>query len=286
MTNPGKKATLIGIAANAFLFCIKMFAGLLSGSLALISDAINSLSDTIYSIAVFIAVKVSHKSADKEHPFGHHRAEPVAGLMIAILMGIVGFEIVKAGSMGLTAPAVNTFTLFGVFILLITMALKAGMWFYFKRTAKRINSPAIAASSVDSRNDILISFTTLLGISGAYLGVPHLDSYAAILIGLFIIWSGYRIGAENIDYLMGKTPEESVIREIEKCAKGVRGVLGIHDVRAHYVGNFIHVEVHVEVDKDLHTDKAHAICTKAKTAVEGVPSVDKAFIHIDPAKPK
>lgn len=281
MQNPGRRATLIGIAGNAFLFAIKAAAGMLSGSLALISDAINSFSDTVYSVALFIAVKVAHKKADRDHPFGHHRAEPVAALFIALMMGILGFEIIKAGVLGLTQPHTYVFTLLGVAVLLVSMAAKAGMWLYFKRVARKINSPAIYASAVDSRNDILVSLTALLGLSGTLLGVGHLDCYAGILIGLFIIHSGYRIGLENIDYLMGKTPSGEILKEIKKRARAIKGVLGIHDVRAHYVGNYVHVQVHIEVDKGLKAGEAHDIGERVQLKVEEMPSVDKAFIHID-----
>jgi len=282
MTNPGREATLIGIAANALLFTIKLFGGLITGSLALMSDALNSFSDTAYSVAVFIAVRVSHQKADKDHPFGHHRAEPVAGLLIAILAGIIGFEIIKEGAMGLMLDAHHIFSLLGVGILLASMSIKAFMWLYFRNVARRIRSPAIHASAIDSRNDILISLVALFGFSAPILGFAHMDSYAGMLIGLFIIWSGYRIGVENIDYLMGKAPRKEILDEIYKRASKVQGVRGVHDVRAHYVGNYLHVQVHIEVDKDLHTDVAHAIGKGVQKSVEGMPSVDNAFIHIDP----
>ena len=282
MDNHGRRATLIGILANAFLFVIKFTAGMLSGSLALISDALNSFSDTIYSIAIFIAVRLSNKNADEDHPFGHHRAEPVAGLIIAILAGIIGFEIVKEGIFGLMNPQQMEFTSLGVVVLLVSMGLKTGMWIYFKKIAKRINSPALQAAAIDSRNDILISFTALFGVVGPLFGIFSFDYYAGILIGLFIIWSGYDIGKENIDYLMGKAPSKEIVDEICKRACSVKGVMGFNDVRAHYVGNYLHVEVHIEVPKDMHTKTSHDIGKAVQKLVEDMPSVDKAFVHIDP----
>jgi len=283
MKDQARNATLVGIAGNAFLFVLKFVTGILTGSLAIFSDAINSFSDMIYSIAVYIAVKVSHKKADKDHPFGHHRAEPVAGMLIAIVTGILGFEIIKTGVMGLIeGQSVYAFTSFGAIILLACMAIKTGMWFYFKSVSNRINSPAIQASSIDSRNDVLISFSALIGISGPLVGINNLDYFVAIFIGLFVIRSAYRIGIENVDYLMGKTPDKEIMDEICKKVCSVDGVLGVHEPRAHYVGNYIQVQVHVEVDHKLHTDKAHAIGKKVQNLIEAMPSVDTAFIHIDP----
>jgi cation diffusion facilitator family transporter len=282
MDSHARRATILGIAANAFLFIIKAFAGLSSGSLAIISDAVNSFSDTVYSIAIFVAVKVSSRKADASHPFGHHRAEPVAGLLIAILAGILGFEIIKMGLLGLFGSAEPIFNLFGAAVLMVSMATKAGMWFYFKKISSQINSPAIYASAIDSRNDILISFTALLGFSGAVIGIAHLDCYAGILIGLFIIRSGYKIGIENIDYLMGKSPDGSFIESVRKKAGSVTGVTGVHDIRAHYVGNYIHVQIHIEVDKRMDMQKAHDIGKKVEELVEKMPAVDNAFIHLYP----
>ncbi len=282
MTNPGRRATIIGIIFNTFLFIIKFLGGLLTGSLAMFSDALNSFSDTVYSVAVFIAVKISHKKADEGHPFGHHRAEPIAALLISILAGILGFEIIKEGLMGLIATRFHIFNLFGIAILLVSMGVKAGMWLYLGRIAARIGSPALHASSVDSRNDILISSVALLGFSGPALGFTNLDCYAAILIGLFVIRSGYRIGAENIDYLMGKSPNKELLDEIYRKVTGINGVLGIHELRAHYVGNYIHVQVHVEVDKTCNMEDAHEIGKKVETLVKEIPFVDDVFIHIDP----
>jgi cation diffusion facilitator family transporter len=282
MENHGRRATILGIVANAFLFSIKLTAGLMSGSLALLSDAANSFSDTIYSVAIFIAVRISGKKADRGHPFGHHRAEPVVGLLIAILAGILGFEIIKTGVIGIIDPSPMAFTLFGAIVLITTMIIKAAMWVYFKRIALRINSPAIHAASIDSRNDILLSFTALLGICGPLIGMASLDYYAGIAIGLFIIWSGYDIGKKNIDYLMGASPDEEILTKIRKRALSIKGVRGTNDIRAHYVGNYLHAEVHVEINKSLHADKAHDICKAVQHIVEAMSQVDKAFVHLDP----
>ncbi len=282
MDNTGRRATIVGIGSNALLFFFKFLAGIMTGSLAIFSDALNSLSDTAYSVAVFMAVRVSQQKPDEDHPFGHRRAEPVAALLVAILSGILGFELIKEGLGGVLAPQAHLFSLLGVAVLLGSMTIKAGMWLYFKRTAKRMGSPAISASSVDSRNDVLISLVALLGFSGPALGMPNLDFYAGIVIGGFIIWSGYKIGEENIGYLMGKSPGKEVLDEIRRKAKKVDGVGGIHDIRAHYVGDRIHVHIHAEVDGKLRTEEAHRIGKRVEGAVESSPLVNEAFVHVDP----
>jgi len=282
MTQQGTKATLFNLSANLFLFTIKFIGASLTGSLALMSDAINSFSDSVYSVAIFFAVRVSHKSPDADHPFGHHRAEPVAGLLVALLAAILGFEIIKSGVAGLMSPEVREFSFLAVAILLVTVGLKAFMFLYFRVVSKRIRSPALAATAMDCRNDVLVSSIAMLGVVSLSTGFSNLDYIAAVAIGLFIIRSGYQIGTENIDYLMGKAPPQDIIDEIKKKAKIVKGVIGTNDIRAHYVGNYLQVEVHIEVAKDMHMDKAHSIGKKVQALVEEMPSVDKAFVHIDP----
>lgn len=282
MSNPGRKATLFNIVANFVLFIIKLTASLMSGSLALMSDAVNSFSDTVYSVVIFFAVRTSHKSADEDHPFGHHRAEPVAGLLIAMLAGVLGAQIIKTGIDGLMSPQAKVFSMIAVGALIFTMGLKTLMWLYFKTIGKRIRSPALDAASVDCRNDVLVSSIALLGVFAPLFGFPNLDYWAAIAIGLFIIRSGYVIGTENIDYLMGKTPSKEILNEVIKRACSVKGVSGIHDVKAHYVGNYIHVQVHIEVKKTLTVTEAHDIGNVVERKIEEMPSVDMAFIHIDP----
>jgi len=282
---PALRASFLNIAANTFLFVIKLAGGLLTGSLALLSDAMNSASDMIYSTAIIFAVRISNKAADKDHPFGHRRAEPIAGILVAILAGILGFEIIKAGIDGLMNPGVITMGYLAVVVLLVTICLKIGMWLYFKKVGAKFLSPAIRACSVDSRNDVLVSAIALLGVLGSMSGLSSLsamDDIAAVLIGAFIIWSGYKIGAENIDFLMGKSPGEEMIARIKEKALSVKGVRGLNEVKAHYVGNFVHVEVHIEVDKDMSTQKSHDLGKKVEMEVERLHGIDKAFVHVDP----
>jgi len=127
-----------------------------------------------------------------------------------------------------------------------------------------------------------VAAAALIGIGGARLGYHYLDPAAGLFISIWIIYTGYRIGIENIDYLMGKSPEPRLLEEIKTAAMRVKGVQAINTVRAHYVGNFIHVEIHVEVDKDLSTYASHAIGEEVEGSVERLKAIGKSFVHIDP----
>jgi cation diffusion facilitator family transporter len=276
------RATLINIAANTALFFLKLWVALFSGSVALLSDAFNSLTDIISSVAVFVCVRVSGKEADESHPFGHSRAEPVAGLIVAILAGILGFEIIRESVARFFSDATVVISPLVWIVPLVTIVAKLLMFFYFRRVGKATRSPAIKASAVDSFCDVFTAFAALLGIVGVYYGYPFLDPLAGLFISLWIIYTGYSIGLENIGYLMGKSPGPELISEVEAAARTIPGVVGTNTLRAHYVGHFIHVELHVEVAKDISTFDSHEICVRVELAIERIEAVDKAFIHIDP----
>ncbi len=275
-------ATVLNILGNAFLFFLKLFAGLMSGSIALISDALNSFTDIISSIAVFICVRISNKAADDGHPFGHSRAEPIAGIIVAILAGILGFEMIRSSVGRFFHNGEVTVSTFTLAVPVITVIVKLLMAWYFKKAGRAINSPAIMASYVDSLCDILVSIAALIGIVGVSLGYPLLDPVAGLVISLWIIYTGYKIGLENIDYLMGRAPDNSLMDEIKSAALSEKEVKQVGTVRAHYVGNFIHVEIHIMVDRELTTLVSHAIGEAVAKKIEAIEAIEKSFVHIDP----
>ena len=181
------KATMINIFGNLFLMVLKLVAGLLSGSIAILSDAFNSLTDTISSVLIYICVKISDKAADEGHPFGHSRAEPIAGLVVAILAGILGFEVIRASVGRLVDGEVAAATTLALSAPIITILAKGAMAVYFKRVGRALRSPAITASGVDSLCDVYVSVAALVGIVGVKFGFPVLDPIAGILISFWII---------------------------------------------------------------------------------------------------
>jgi cation diffusion facilitator family transporter len=277
-----EKTTLIGVFLNIILFIAKFIIGLLSNSLALMSDAFNSLGDIISYSAIFFAVKIAHKEADTDHPFGHHRAEPIAGFVVSLFTFLLAVEIMKNAFSSFFSPRAYSHEYFAVAVLIFTMIVKIFMSYFYSKVGKKENSPALRAGAVDSRNDVLVSGIALAGVIGPWIGFSLLDSIAAVVISLYIFYSAYKIGKENIDFLMGKTLPQEEINIIKKNAMKIKGVKGINDLRAHYVGNYAHIEIHIEVDKDLSTQASHHIGKEVQYIIERLDFVDKAFIHIDP----
>ncbi len=278
-----RKATIIGLFTNIFLAIIKIIAAVMTGSIAIISDAINSILDIISSGTTFIAVKLSKKESNKRYPFGYKRAEPMAALFIAILAGILAFEIFRSAVVGLIngGSAHAPVTALPVIILSVAIIVKIIISEYYRKVGKRNDSPALMASAIDFRNDILCTAVALIGYVGTSLKVYYLDDAAAIIVAGIIFYSGYQMALLNIDYLMGKSPDDATLFEIRRRALAVTGVNKVKDVKAHYVGNYIHVEVEIIISKNHSAEEMHATNHAVKAAIEGIYHIDKAFVHIE-----
>ena len=276
------RITVFGIALNTFLFIIKLVGGIFSGSLALLSDSFNSLTDILTSLTIFFAVRIGANKADSDHPFGHRRAEPIAGLVVAIFAAILGFQVLSDAFRGFFEPRELDINLIIFLIIVVSIVLKVYMYILFRMEGKKSKSPALLASSVDYRNDILVSFSVLVGNLFGYIGYPIGDIIVAIFIGAFIVYSGFKIGLENLDFLMGKVPDREIVERLKEKALSIEGVKQLNDVRAHYLGNFIQIEIHIEVNRRLSTEKSHDIAKRVQDLVEEEEIVDYAFVHVDP----
>jgi len=272
----------MGIVGNAILFCAKIVIGTLFNSIAIISDSFNSLTDIVASTIVLISVRASYMAPDADHPFGHKRAQPLAGLVVAILTGIVGFEIVTQSVTRLINGEQIAKGLLPILLVIAVMVLKLCMHFYARWVSQKTGSTAIAASATDHRNDVLVSAAVLVGVVASNLGLPVLDPVVGVLVGLWIIRAGYAIGRANIKFLMGEAPPPELVKRIVSIAAAVDGVLGLNDVFAHYVGTSVEIEVHIDVDRRLTIEQAHDIGKKVQRAIEDMEEVSRAFIHIDP----
>jgi cation diffusion facilitator family transporter len=277
-----RTAIWLGIVGNAVLFGGKLAIGLLFDSIAIISDSLNSFTDIIASAVVFVSVRSSHKAPDADHPFGHKRAQPLAGLVIAIFTGIVGFQVIVQAVTRLFSGEQIEKGILPILLVIAVMVIKLGMHLYVRVVATRTRSTALKASAADHRNDVLISAAVLIGVVAANLGLPIVEPIVAIVIGLWIIRAGFSIGRDNIKYLMGEAPPKQLVDEILAAARAIPGVLALNDVFAHYVGTTVEIEVHINVDSRLHVEEAHAISKKVQRAIEGMEDVSRAFIHIDP----
>ncbi|MBI5730470.1 MAG: cation transporter [Ignavibacteriales bacterium] len=277
-----KRATDIALVINIFLFIIKSIVGILSNSIAVISEALNSLTDILSSLGIKYAVKLSREKPDPNHQFGHTPAQPIAAFILSVFAFVVGINIIEESVKRLIEPQ-NINTIPAVYVVLvITMIIKIALSRYQVKIGKMFNSPAIRAASVDSINDVLASSIALVGVIGAAYNLKFIDSIAGIMVAMFIFKTGYEVAKENIDYLMGRSASKEFDEKLKSIAREIKGVKGINDLRSHYVGNKFHIEIHIEVDKNLNTVTSHDIGNEVRFTLEKFEEVQKVFVHVDP----
>lgn len=277
-----KRAVDIALIVNIFLFIIKGTVGVISNSIAVISEALNSLTDIISSFAIKRAVYISSQKPDPNHQFGHNAAQPIAAFIVSVFAFVVGINIVEESIKRIIEPQ-SIKAIPAVYIVLIsTIVIKIILNRYQRHISKLYKSPAIKAAAVDSLNDILASSIALLGVLGTSFGYKIVDGVAGILVAAFIFKTGYEVGRQNIDYLMGHSADQNFERKIREITLTIKGVKGVNDLRSHYVGNKFHVEIHIEVDKDYSTRVSHDIGNEVRFTLEKLEDVQKVFVHVDP----
>ncbi len=276
------KASLVAWLINIVLFAVKITAGILSGSLAVLSDAFNSLTDIISYLIIFMAVRFSRQAPDADHPYGHRGAQPLAAFIVAAFQGVLAFEILRTAAdnllFGSPAVVVTAFT-FGA--LLFNIAVKSGMSYFLGKYGKEFNSSSLKSISTDSRNDVLASAVAVLGLIGVYMGDGIFDNGAAIVIAFYILYSGYRMAKESMDYLMSASPPHKLLQEIGCAAASARGVKKVAKVSAHYIGDRVHAEIVVVIGAKVKPAEAHEIEVAVQKAVEKLELVESAFVHLD-----
>lgn len=277
-TRTKRRLTAYGIALSALLVVLKTVAGIISGSTAVISDALNSVLDVFSYTALFMSVKLQGTPADQTHHYGHHRAEPLAGLLIAVLAAVLGGIVLRDAFVGLIEPEPVHESALSVGIMVFAIVSKLVISVVYRRAQRTGSSPALQAAAVDSRNDALASLVALVGlIFGGYW-----DSAAGLGIGVWILFSGALVGLENIGFLMGRAPSPESFEVFSRIACNVPGVMATNNIRAHYVGNYLHVEIHIEVDETITIHDAHDIAKTVGTRIELLDDIHAVFVHTDP----
>ncbi len=249
----GRLASITGLVCNLLLFAAKLLAGVLSGSLAIIADAFNNLSDAGSVIVTLVGFKLSSAPADRDHPFGHGRMEYLSALGVAVLIILAGFELATSAVDKILHPAAAEFSLLTVAILAVAIGIKLWMAFFSHRIGKTIQSDALVAAAIDSRNDVICTSLVLVNtLIGLFTGLA-LDGYIGLAVALFVIWSGFSVIKETVSPLLGQAPDEQLVQDIQDTVLSYDGVVGIHDMMVHDYGPgrviaSLHAEVPCEQD--------------------------------------
>lgn len=225
-----------GIFFNLLLFAGKLIMGLITHSIAIVGDALNNLSDAGSSIITMFGFRMAGKAPDADHPFGHGRIEYISGLIVSMLICIMGFELGKSSIEGIIHPEAVDCTIPAIVILVASLVVKLYMMFYNLKWAKHIDSAAMRATGVDSRNDLISTTVVLIAVIATKFTDLPVDAYIGVLLALFILYSGINAARETIEPLLGTPPTKEFLDQIEQIVVSHEAVSGIHDVVVHDYG--------------------------------------------------
>ncbi len=247
----GRLSGIVGIVSNLILFAGKLLAGTLAGSVSITADALNNLSDATSSVVTLLGFKLAEQPADEDHPYGHARYEYIAGLAVAAIIILIGFELAKSSVDKILHPTATEFSLLTALILLGSIAVKLWLSLFNGKLGKKIQSSALTATAADSRNDCLATGAVLIAGAVEYLFQLRIDGYMGLAVALFILFSGIQLARETISPLLGEGADPELKQRIVDYVSANPKVLGYHDLMVHDYGpGQRFATLHVEMDKD------------------------------------
>lgn len=282
------RVSSVSIIINVMLSLLKLLAGIIAHSGAMVSDAIHSASDVISTVVVIIGVRMSNKKSDRDHQYGHERLECVSSIILSGLLivtgagiGLSGVKSILAGTSGetLTIPGMPA-----LIAAIISLVIKEWMFWYTRAAAKKINSGALMADAWHHRSDALSSIGAFVGILGARLGYPVLDPVASVIICLFIIKAAIDIFKDAIDKMVDHSCDDETVNQMSDVITKIPGVDRIDLIRTRLFGSKIYVDIEIAVDGDLSLNKAHTIAEAVHLSIEDhFSNVKHCMVHVNPS---
>jgi len=273
----------ISTILNILLFGLKYWVGIQTFSVAIIADAWHTLSDSLTSVIVIIGFKVSSKPADKEHPFGHGRAELISTVIIGTLLAIIGFNFLMESIHRFVNHQSANYQNLAVIMFIISTIIKEGLAQFSIRAGKKINSYSLIADGWHHRSDAIVSFLILIGI---FLGEYFwwLDSVMGIAVSLIIFYTAYKISKNAISALIGEKPDEDLISEIRKIVNcNISRDVKLHHLHFHIYGNTKELTFHIRLPGDMRLEEAHQVATNLEEKIKEKMDIETT-IRIEPFK--
>lgn len=271
----------VSVICNAGLFLIKLIFGLITGSVALMADAFHTLSDVITSAVIIVGFKISHKPPDREHPFGHGRAETITTLTVALLIAVVGFEFLKSGILRIIHPASIEADLLAISAVVFTIVIKELLSRFSFQLGVIIDSDTLKADAMHHRSDAISSILVVIALISAQFGMTYIDGLMGIGVAAFMLYSGYGLAMSAIDDLLGRPVSKELIHKIRDIALLVNGALNVHDVIVHSYGNSSFISLHVEVPDNITPGDMHSISDRVEHEIKKEMHAN-VVTHIDP----
>lgn len=281
------RLSTMSIIGNVILSVFKLMAGIVAYSNAMISDAVHSASDVFSTVVVMIGIRLASKKADKEHPYGHERLECVAAIILAMVLFMTGIGIGREAFKNILAGSYNDLQMPGTLALVaaaVSIMVKETMFWYTKIYAVRIDSSALLADAWHHRSDAFSSVGALIGIAGARLGFPVMDSIASLVIFVFIIKAAYDIFKDAIDKMVDHSCDEETERQIYECVMRNREVMGIDSLYTRIFGNRIYVDIEVAVNESYTLKRSHEVAEEVHEDIEkNFQKIKHIMVHVNPA---
>ena len=272
----------MGIICNVLLFAGKLLAGTLCGSVSVTADAVNNLSDASSSLVTLLGFRLAARPADEKHPYGHARMEYLSGLAVAVMILVIGVELVKSSVQKILHPEAVEFSVLTAAVLTGSILLKLWMALFDRKLGKKIGSAALTAAAADSRSDVIATGAVLLACVIGRLTGLMIDGWAGLLVALFILWSGVGVVKDTVDPLLGAKPDEALVRAIAYLMTSHVNILGFHDLMVHDYGpGRRFASVHAEIDHRIDPLVAHEILDEIERQAKRELHVD-LVIHYDP----
>lgn len=273
----------VGFWVNALLMAMKLLAGHYGRSEAVFADGMESACDFVALLSTMIALHIGRKPFDDRHPYGHGRAENLSAILVSLIIFATGCWILINAYITISRDAAVIPEWIAVLAAFGTIVIKEWLYRYSMKCGSRLESPALLAVARDHRKDAITSVATLIGVGGAFCGIPIMDPLAAGLTALFIFhiaWETFRSAAHD---LMDGQPEENLLQTITAMAEAVEGVEHVHEIRGRRSGQYLIIDLKLDMDPEMTVKQSHAIATTVKKIIfEQYPNVGDVMIHINP----
>ena len=278
----GRMAGTAGLVANALLFLGKLIIGAVCGSVAIVADAFNNLSDAGSSVVTLVGFRLAAAPADEEHPFGHGRMEYLSALTVAALIMVAGIELATSALDKILHPTENEFSWITALILALAIAVKLWMALFQRRIGKTIHSQALAAAAADSRNDVICTGVVLASSLFTMFTDIYVDGYVGMAVALFVVWAGFSMLRETVSPLLGEAPDPELVSAIRRTVLEQEGIVGIHDLIVHNYGpGRCIVSLHAEVPAHRDILNSHELIDAVERRLMREYNI-VACIHMDP----
>jgi len=285
-------AAWLGIIINVALAVIKGLVGVKANSKALIADAVHSASDIAGSLAVYVGLRAAKQPPDKDHPYGHGKAESIAAIIVAVILFLVGLQIGKAALTSFFQP-IEAPGGMAVYAVIFSIVVKEALFRYKFRLGKELNSEALIVNAYEHRSDVYSSIAALVGIGASIAGdwldihwLEYGDPLAGVIVSLMVLWMAWKLGADSIHNTLDHVLHEEDTVNFREVVTSVPEVLKLDELHAREHGYYVIIDLKISVDPHITVEEGHLVGKEVKKKLMELPNVHNVFVHINPYNPE